>query len=607
MTSASSLSQARPIDSRLANSPDPRIEIGRSDGGISRLEWIAAGAIFAFLIYLRIRYNFVARFNSDEPQHLHVVWAWATGLLHYKDVFDNHMPLFQLLMAPIFRLFGERADILIWMRFVMLPLFIASVWMVYRIGTISFSRRAGLLAALLVAAWPRFFLKMCEFRTDVLWTVLWLLAVLVAISGAPTRRRSLAVGLLLGATLGVSMKTLVLLVALIISVGGTALFARRAGVQIGWRRALECLASGLAGLSVIPALLVGYFWVRGALRDMYYCVVTHNILPSSKSTNAIPGSSLWGHFHHHLSLIIGGGAFAFFAAWMVFRAAENPASALRRIFLILITASYYILLSAFWPMVTPQDLQPSDADFGICLAPALLWAGDFLARKLSFSALRIAPVLAVGAEILLMLTDSRESDRVNDYLMIKHVDLREDSTSRKVNIVADVLRLTTPGQKIMDGKGETIYRPRASYLVMETITNRRLRLGLWKDTLIDDMTVARVPVIHDPDLMPPADLQWVKENYVSLENVEVLGKLLPQPRDGVISFDVVIPESYTIVADSSTFEGTLDGVVFTGSRFLGAGTHEFRRAAPNSHQKLVLLWARAAQLGYKPRYFLLTQ
>ena len=42
---------------------------------------------------------------------LHVVWAWATGRLPYRDVFDNHSPLFGFVFSPLFRLVGERNDI----------------------------------------------------------------------------------------------------------------------------------------------------------------------------------------------------------------------------------------------------------------------------------------------------------------------------------------------------------------------------------------------------------------------------------------------------------------------------------------------------------------
>ena len=41
---------------------------------------------------LRIAAFFRYRFDSDEPQHLHIAWAWTAGLLPYRDVFDNHAP-----------------------------------------------------------------------------------------------------------------------------------------------------------------------------------------------------------------------------------------------------------------------------------------------------------------------------------------------------------------------------------------------------------------------------------------------------------------------------------------------------------------------------------
>jgi hypothetical protein len=78
--------------------------------------------LIAFLIVNVLHHGF----DSDEPQHLHVVWGWTHGLLQYRDTFDNHMPLFQIALAPIFALIGERATILYWMRLVLLPTFFVS-------------------------------------------------------------------------------------------------------------------------------------------------------------------------------------------------------------------------------------------------------------------------------------------------------------------------------------------------------------------------------------------------------------------------------------------------------------------------------------------------
>ncbi|HXG22864.1 MAG TPA: hypothetical protein VNN62_27790, partial [Methylomirabilota bacterium] len=60
---------------------------------------------------LRLLYVFHYPIDSDEPQHLHVVWGWTQGLLPYRDIFDNHMPLFHLLYAPLLALIGERASV----------------------------------------------------------------------------------------------------------------------------------------------------------------------------------------------------------------------------------------------------------------------------------------------------------------------------------------------------------------------------------------------------------------------------------------------------------------------------------------------------------------
>jgi len=584
------------------------LETNRDDqgpGGVSRAEregdiilrgeWTAAGLIFVCILCLRIGYNFRVRFNSDEPQHLHVVWVWATGLLPYKEVFDNHMPLFHLLMAPILRLFGERADILIWMRFVMLPLYALSVWAVFRIGSAAFSRRAGLWASVLVAAWAgteqtgllylsneyrtgRFFFKMCEFRTDVLWTVFWLMALLVIVARPVSRKSVFLAGLLLGAALGVSMKTSVLIIALLLSTGGTLLIMRQAGV-LAEIRLFERLTAGLAGFCVIPVMIIGYFGTRHALPEMYYCVVAHNVQAES---------ALSGRVRHHLTLILAGGAIAWFTARRVFRAAPDPSIGSRRVFLVLLAFIYYIVLYGFWPMVPPQDLLPSDAMMGICLGALLIWFGNWLTRVTSRPIWGVVPMLAVvGAEFALILTQ---------------VDIRENSTSRVTRLIGDVLKLTAPGQKIMDGKGETIYRPRATYFVLETIANKGLEKGTLKDTFVEDMVRANVTVVHDPDRMPPKDTEWVKANYVSVGSVYVAGKLLTAPRTESVSFDVAIPEIYVIVADHGTFDGELDGMRYTGPRYLSAGRHEFRRSAPNSRQQLVLMWAHAAEAGYPPLF-----
>jgi hypothetical protein len=73
------------------------------------------------LIALKIAFASSLRIDSDETQHLHVAWGWANGLLPYRDLFDNHSPLFQFLYSPLVRLLGERADIVVPKRLAVNP------------------------------------------------------------------------------------------------------------------------------------------------------------------------------------------------------------------------------------------------------------------------------------------------------------------------------------------------------------------------------------------------------------------------------------------------------------------------------------------------------
>ena len=90
--------------------------------GMPRVEFLAAIALFTLMVVYKIVNMVCYRFDSDESQHMHVIWAWARGFVQYRDVFDNHMPFFQIMFAPIFGLVGDRPTILYWMRFILLPM-----------------------------------------------------------------------------------------------------------------------------------------------------------------------------------------------------------------------------------------------------------------------------------------------------------------------------------------------------------------------------------------------------------------------------------------------------------------------------------------------------
>ena len=102
------------------------------------MKWIAVpGGAILVMLYVTLRLLLVrgAALESDEPQHLHVAWAWTQQGVPYRDVFDNHMPLFHMLCAPLLSLLGERADILDCMRGLAgVPLAVAAFVLAWRCG-----------------------------------------------------------------------------------------------------------------------------------------------------------------------------------------------------------------------------------------------------------------------------------------------------------------------------------------------------------------------------------------------------------------------------------------------------------------------------------------
>ena len=266
-----------------AASPDNEFpETLLAQDSLSATERGFAWALLGAGLLLRLLYIWHFRIDSDEPQHLHVVWAWTRGLLPYRDVFDNHSPLFQALCAPLFYLLGVRADILLPMRLGELPIFALTIFCVWRIARSLHSPRTALWTAVLAALYPTFYFDSIEFRPDQLWALVWMLILVVLVTGSITPRRMLLVGLLCGVAFSVSMKTSLFVATLAQSVIGTLLVRRASGgMALAPSQLLRCAIAGLAGIPVVPAIVVLYFSLHGAGHDLYDCVIRHNVLPGS--------------------------------------------------------------------------------------------------------------------------------------------------------------------------------------------------------------------------------------------------------------------------------------------------------------------------------------
>jgi hypothetical protein len=532
---------------------------------------------------LRLLYVFHHEINSDEPQHLHVAWAWTSGLLPYRDVFDNHAPLFGMLSAPLVAALGERADILILMRIAMLPLVALTLWATWLIARRAAAPALAPWAVALAALSPGFLRVSVEYRADVLWMTAWLLALAVLVSGRLTAARAAFAGLLLGVAVGVSMKSILLLASLAVAAGMTLALLARAGSKPPPRRVAGVIAALAAGTLAVPLAIAVTFAALGAWRPFVYCIGTHNLLPEFGTWRALP----WRFALVPLALPL-----LWFGGRLAMRTAPTPADGARRALLWLVTGIYFVSLNAVWPLITRQDYLPVTPLIAVLLAaltPVFAIAARGIRSRLAF-----APSLAWLAPAALVVIETVSVMRAEPPW--------RDGTSAQSALLADVLQLTRPGDSVMDLKGETVFRPRPFYFALEGITRARIATGRLPDDIAERMIAAHTPVAFaDDDNFPLRARAFMNANYMRAGNLRVLGKmLLParDDRDPRRRFVVVVPQRYAVVSDRGAASGLLDGTAYAGPRMLAAGLHVF--TPPARDGLLAVVWASAIERGFSP-------
>ncbi len=545
-------------------------------GFFARFEGAIAIFFLTLLAALKLVCVFTLRIDSDETQHLHVVWGWANGFIPYRDFFDNHSPLFQVLCVPLFRALGERADIVIAMRLAMVPLYFLCLWCIYRCGTILFSRRIGIWTAVLTGAYPIFFVKSTEFRTDDLWALLWLLSVLALVKRPLELRNAFLTGLALGASFATSMKTSALVISL--SVALIVILASKAIGKTGldWKRLMTLATAALFGALLIPALVVAFFARKEALPSLYYCVIQHNVVP--------------GLFRPDLAkrvlLLVPLTALACVGGYLSWRNAIEATKRDRIALIALTSIAFCMLLGVLWPLVEPHDVLPIVPLVFLLVVSATWTLLESVNCCQDYRFRSIALPLVAGGEIVALLL---------------FYPLRPRALRDTITMIANVQILTSKSDFVMDAKGETIFRRRPFYYVLEGVTLRRLELGLIKDEIPEHLIATRAPVATVLR-MPSRARSFIEQNYLPVAfRIRVLGKMLStsdQEFPKKYEFDIVIPANYELLPERGNLVAFLDGTPFDGPRYLPAGHHEIRSLTDTD--RLAVIWSVAPEKGFSP-------
>ncbi len=527
--------------------PSPRSGVdGAATGGLwgdraERWTLAAAGLTLIVLRAIALVHNAV---DSDETQHLHLAWAWSEGLVQYRDVFDNHAPLLHLLSAPLVALLGERADVVLQMRLAMVPLFLATLLAAFFIARRLYSARTAWWTVAIVAFYPPFFLKSLEYRTDNLWTALSMLAMALFVS-----RRSVAAGFVLGCAACASLKTLPLVMAVILC----AAAMRSAGVLAGW---LAGVPPALAFLAP-PAALATFFYWRGALQPMLYCVFEFNLLAARPQRHGVLCL---------LCLVLM--TILFVRLW------KTGDDRLRdRLRIAYVVTAFFLITQSFWPILSQRDY------LAVMPLLAMFLAGegfDRAGRRVS------APLMA--ALILIFIASLARytggfSDRTRDHIA---------RTQR-------ILDLARRGEWVMDCKGETVFRRRPFYYALESITRTAMASRVIADTIPEQVVGRRCHVVGPDDARyPPRAGAFLRTYFLDVGTVRASGQWVRG--DG--TFAIAIPGRYVMASERGLARGILDGAPFSRPVMLPAGVHRFVRTTAG--ERVACLWADAYERGYSP-------
>jgi hypothetical protein len=274
--------------------------------------------------------------------------------------------------------------------------------------------------------------------------------------------------------------------------------------------------------------------------------------------------------------------------------------------LALTAGSYLIAMQVIWPLITSQTYLPVEPLVCLFVAAAAL-GGDprrdpaAPRRRLAPPPRRLAARAAAGPVFVALAL------AVELCVDLLHGPGRGDQTRPATAIVEAALRLTGPGEAVLDDKGDMVFRRRAFDPVLEDITREAMAQGRIADSIPESiLTSCACVATLESRRLPPRGKQFLAANFLPVGPVRVCGRWLAEevtagtaaaPRPRTIRFRVEVPARYVILVSAGPAHGRLDGAELTGPRQLAAGTHVFETAAP---PPLALLWARAAERGYSP-------
>jgi 4-amino-4-deoxy-L-arabinose transferase-like glycosyltransferase len=514
-------------------------------------------ALVALAVVVRVGVIANRPIDPDESQHLHVAWLVAQGQVPYRDFWEHHLPFFHYGIAPLTVWLADQPEVYLAARalmVVMAAVVVALTWQLAR----RLSLDGAAWTAVVLLFLPQFTETSTETRPDVPALLAYLASLLALVSWREGRGPGWlwAVGAWQGVALALSLKAVYGLVGVVMVVAGplTAAMASRRG-RTG---SLGRLAGGVA--VVLLPLLVGLAAAGGtpALRGLFRDVV-------QGSLGFVDFAKTWAAFGSELGTFLAGAL----GLGLVLRV--RGAAILRHPVHGAILPPTLILTVVLLLPKTPAVYQhawlpllPVVAVYsGLLLASLGEWARRDPSRwrtALGLIAIVAAVVIPAGES----LTFAVREQNADDLGLMRHE-----------------LRLTCPGEPVLDGTALYVFRP-AAYrygVLIRGVREWVARGVIAEEVIAEDMRAARAPVAYADRRLrgmigPVADL--LRRHYVpGPEGLLVAGAEVVAAGGGGRSVVDLLVSGPHLLAFGPELDVAIDKApVHRGWLTLAAGRHE---------------------------------
>lgn len=276
---------------RFAEIASYRDRLTRGVAGLVRHDWRSLVLYLTALILILVGHGQrlwllkVRAFDQDEFEHLHTAWSISKGMLPYRDFFEHHTPWFDFFLAVFYPLFRVDTDVgsafsfIFFARYLMWIFTGGIIALTFLLGHLWGGARVAWVGAVLLIDTVIFQEKTLEIRPDVFGVICWLACLALLVQGVRSERpadrrttRSFAwSGALLGVSVMSSQKILVGMPAFALALLWYLIDPEGHG---DFNRRIRNILLHIAGFCVPILLTVGYFALRGGLREfIHFCLL----------------------------------------------------------------------------------------------------------------------------------------------------------------------------------------------------------------------------------------------------------------------------------------------------------------------------------------------